>query len=132
MLEFVVLGTPMSAQASTGAKSLWKERVRAAAQDAAAAIRWTPLDAAVLRVAYFYVNDAPAADLDNIVKPIQDSLKSIAYGDDIQVIDLVASMRPKLGADRIRMSPVLAIGFAGNSDFVYVTVQAPSIIEALR
>ena len=121
----------MSAQASTEAKRFWRERLRAEATTAAAAGNWSPLDAVVLRVAYFYV-DAPAADLDNIVKPIQDALKGIAYDDDIQVIDLVASMRPKEGSDLIRMSAVLATGFAGNSDFVYITVQGSSAVEVLR
>lgn len=130
-LEFVVFGTPMAAQASTEAKRFWRERVRAEARVATAAACWLPLDAVVLRVAYFYV-DAPAADLDNIVKPIQDALKGIAYDDDIQVIDLVASMRPKDGSDLIQMSAVLAAGFAGNSDFVYITVKGSSVIEVLK
>ena len=89
------------------------------------------VDAVVLRIAYFYVY-APAADLDNIVKPIQDALKGIAYDDDIQVSDLIASMRPKAGTDLIRMSVALARGFAGSSDFVYVAVHHPSGVEVLR
>lgn len=84
-----------------------------------------------MRVAYFYV-DAPAADLDNIVKPIQDAMKGIAYDDDIQVIDLIASMRPKDGSVLIPMSAVLAAGFAANSDFVYVNVQRSSHVEAFK
>jgi crossover junction endodeoxyribonuclease RusA len=130
-LEFVVQGTPMSAQASSDAKRFWQERVRRNANAAAAALQWSPVDGAVLRVAYFYI-DAPAADLDNIVKPIQDALKGIAYEDDIQVIDLIASMRSKDGSGVIPMSAVLARGFGGNSDFVYVTVQGSSAIEVLR
>jgi len=130
-LEFVVFGTPMSSQASSDAKRFWRERVSGEASVAAAAIQWAPLDVVALRVAYFYV-DAPAADLDNIVKPIQDALKGIAYDDDIQVIDLIASMRPKIGTDLIRMSAVLAAGFAGNSDFVYITVHRSSVVEVLR
>jgi crossover junction endodeoxyribonuclease RusA len=129
-LEFVVMGTPMSAQASSEARRLWRERVR---ERAAAVAGDEPplLDAVVLRVAYFYVG-APAADLDNIVKPIQDALQGIAYDDDIAVIDLIASMRPKDGSDLIPMSPVLATGFAGNSDFVYIAVQRSSVVEVLR
>jgi crossover junction endodeoxyribonuclease RusA len=130
-LEFVVLGTPISAQASPDAKRLWRERVRGEATAAAATVPWLPLEEVVLRVAYFYV-DAPAADLDNILKLIQDSLKGIAYDDDIQVVDLIASMRPKSGSDLISMSAVLSKGFAGNSDFVYISVQSSSVVEVLR
>lgn len=131
-LEFVVFGTPVSAQSDSDAKRLLKERVRSSA-DAVV----TPgassslLDSVVLKVAYFYVY-APAADLDNIVEVIQDALKGIAYDDDIQVVDLVLSMRPKAGTDRIRMSAVLARGFAGNSDFVHIVVDHSSTIEALK
>ena len=84
-----------------------------------------------LRVAYFWI-DAPSADLDNIVKPIQDALKDIAYDDDIQVVDLVASMRRKGGSADVVMTPALSDGFAGNSDFVYVRVELASDMQALK
>jgi hypothetical protein len=89
------------------------------------------LDDLVLRVAYFYVY-APAADLDNIVKPLQDALKGVAFEDDIQVVDLVASMRRKGVSDRIPMTAMLATAFGGGSDFVYVTVDRASAIEVFR
>ena len=89
------------------------------------------IDPATLRIAYFYVG-APAADLDNIVKPIQDALVGVTFGDDIQVVDLIASMRLKTGNDRIPMSPRMANAFRGNSDFVHVVVDYSSSIEVLR
>jgi len=89
------------------------------------------VDSVVLRVAYFYVY-APAADLDNIVKPIQDALRGIAYVDDVQVIDLVASMRRKSNGERIVVTTILASGFAGGSDFVHVAVDHSSAIEVFR
>lgn len=121
----------MSGQASANARRFWRGRIRAEAERAAVATQWFPADLVVLRIAYFYV-DAPAADLDNIVKPIQDALKGIAYDDDIQVIDLVASMRPKIASDVIRMSAALAAGFAGNSDFIYVRVEQSTVVEVLK
>lgn len=130
-LEFVVFGTPISHQASSDAKRLWRERVRAAAESRLNAAPSPASGPVLLRVAYFYVY-APAADMDNIVKPIQDALKGIAYADDIQVVDILASMRPKSGADRLRMSVTLATGFAGGSDFVHVVVDHSTEIEALR
>src|SRR5205807_611858 len=113
-LEFVVFGTPVSGQGTSDAKRLWKELVRSAAETAADGKSHSLLESVVLRVAYFYVY-APAADLDNIVKPIQDALTGLAYANDVQVVDLVASMRPKAGTDLIRMSASLAKGFAGHS-----------------
>jgi len=130
-MEFVVFGTPVSDQGKSDAKRLWRERVRSEATAAAGTLTESLLDFVVLRIAYFYVY-APAADLDNIVKPIQDALKGVAYDDDIQVVDIVASMRPKTGSDLIKMSAVLANGFAGHSDFVYIVVDRSSVIEVLR
>lgn len=131
-LEFVVFGTPIASQGSSDAKRFWKQRVSEAARATIPGGSPQPsFDSVVVRVAYFYVN-APAADLDNIVKPIQDALKGIGYFDDDQVIDLVASMRSKNGNDRISMSAVLAGGFRGNSDFVYVKVERSSTIEVFR
>lgn len=89
------------------------------------------LDSLVLRIAYFYVY-APAGDLDNIVKPIQDALKGVAFVDDIQVVDLIASMRRKDVNDRISMTSALAAAFDGGSDFVYVAIESASRIEVFR
>jgi hypothetical protein len=130
-LEFVVVGTPVSLQGASDAKRLWQQRVAAAA--AAARGSWSPsaVDDLVLRVAYFYVY-APAADLDNIVKPLQDALKGVAFEDDIQVVDLIASMRRKGVSDRVPMTAVLATAFGGASDFVYVAVDRSEAIEVFR
>jgi crossover junction endodeoxyribonuclease RusA len=74
----------------------------------------------------------PIADLDNIVKPVQDALKGIAYADDNQVIDLVASMRRKVFDEDIPMTAALARGFGGESDFIHVVVDESSRIEAFQ
>jgi hypothetical protein len=87
----------------------------------------------VLRVAYFYVN-TPAGDLDNMVKPIQDALKGIAYADDNQVVDLVASMRRKGSTDEqlLTLTPTLVSGFSGHSDFVHIVVDRSTRLEVFR
>lgn len=126
-----MFGTPVSDQGKSDAKRFWRERVRTAATAAAGVIPATLPDLVALRIAYFYVY-APAADLDNIVKPIQDALKTVAYDDDIQVVDIVASMRRKAGMNVVNMSPVLSTGFDGNSDFIYVIVGPSSAVEVLR
>src|SRR5688572_19407725 len=101
------MGTPVSAQGSSDAKRLWQQRVTRAANEARP--EWSPPPFAdlVLRVAYFYVY-APAADLDNVVKPLQDALKGVAFEDDVQVVDLIASMRRKGVSDRVPMTAMLA------------------------
>lgn len=130
-LEFVVLGTPVSVQGSADARRMWQQRVTRAARDAQGNGLPSTFDDMVLRVAYFYVY-APAADLDNIVKPLQDALKGVAFEDDIQVIDLVASMRRKGVTDRVPMTASLAAAFGTGSDFVHVTVDRSGAIEVFR
>jgi hypothetical protein len=130
-LEFVVVGTPVSLQGASDAKRLWQQRVASAAEEARGDWSPSPVDELVLRVAYFYVY-APAADLDNIVKPLQDALKGVAFEDDVQVVDLIASMRRKGVSDRVPMTAVLAAAFGGGSDFVYVSVDRSEAIEVFR
>lgn len=125
------MGTPVSVQGSSDAKRFWQQRVARAAQEARRDWSPSPFDELVLRVAYFYVY-APAADLDNVVKPLQDALKGVAFEDDIQVVDLIASMRRKGVSDRVPMTAMLATAFGGGSDFIYVTVDRASAIEVFR
>lgn len=124
-----MFGTPVTSQGA--AKRFWQERVRQAGEEAAHGLPPSALDTFVLRVAYFFV-DAPAGDLDNIVKPIQDALKGIAYADDKQVVDLVASMRRKGFSEDVPTTAVLSAGFGGGSDFIYVVVEQSSGIEVFR
>ena len=131
VLEFVVIGTPVSVQASSAARRFWQQRVATAARQAAG--EWVASRAAsvVLSVAYFYAYQ-PVADLDNIVKPLQDALKTIAYEDDIQVVDLIASMRPKAESIDLAMTAMLSPAVRVGSDFVYVRVGHASRIEVFR
>ena len=47
--------------------------------------------------------------MDNIVKPILDSLKGLVYQDDSQITDLISRRRPLAGLFRIEViSPILA------------------------
>jgi crossover junction endodeoxyribonuclease RusA len=132
LLEFIVHGTPISSQGASGAKRLWQKLVREAAMGASAKEFQSSTDEMTLRVAYFYVNEA-AADLDNIVKPIQDALQGLVYDDDEQVVDLIASMRRKEVDDSLLLTPTLARGFQGGSDFIYVSVdRSTATIEVFR
>jgi hypothetical protein len=132
LLEFIVLGTPISSQGASGARRLWQRLVREAAMEASANESQSSADEMTLRVAYFYVNEA-AADLDNIVKPIQDALQGLVYDDDEQIVDLVASMRRKEVDDSLLLTPTLARVFLGGSYFIYVSVdRSTTTIEVFR
>jgi crossover junction endodeoxyribonuclease RusA len=130
LLEFVVIGTPVSSQGSSDNRRFWQQLVQQEGRKAAT-VQLPVWTAVVLRLAYFHVDD-PIADLDNIVKPVQDALKGIAYADDNQVIDLIASMRRKVFDTNIPMTAALARGFDGESDFIHVVVDQSSRIEAFQ
>ena len=129
LFDFVVVGTPVSASGSGDAKRFWQKRVADAAKEAVREWRPSRVEEIVLRIAYFYVND-PAADLDNIIKPLQDALKNIEFVDDIQVIDLVASMRPTSIGESLPRA--VRDRFTAESDFVYVAVDRTSLMEVFR
>jgi crossover junction endodeoxyribonuclease RusA len=129
LLEFIVFGTPITSKGE--GRKRWQQRVRQAGEAAASGVSPSAVDAFVLRIGYFHV-DVAAADLDNIVKPIQDALQGIAYADDRQVVDLVASMRRKGSPGPLPLTPVLADGFNGGSDFVHIVVDHSSRTEVFQ
>jgi len=75
-------------------------------------------------IAYFY--EGAPADVDNIVKPILDSLKKLVYRDDSQITDLVSRRRPLSGPFSIEViSPVLAEALNRGREFLYVRIAEP-------
>ncbi|RCJ40045.1 holliday junction resolvase [Nostoc punctiforme NIES-2108] len=75
----------------------------------------------MLQITYFY--DSDQIDVDNIVKPIQDAIKGLAYVDDNQVSDLLVRKRNLSGNFRIEnMTSTLAEGFARGNEFLHIVV----------
>ena len=81
MTEFVVVGTPLSQQASSWRRAIWKAQV--AAEASATANFWVHR-LVEGHVAYFC--PVLGVDIDNIVKPILDAMKGILYEDDRQIV----------------------------------------------
>lgn len=83
-LEVVIQGVPLSLQASAQSRERWQERVRAATRPELPEPHFATQDP--IKVTIYYFPDAPMnGDLDNIVKPILDSLGRFVYVDDVQV-----------------------------------------------
>ena len=120
--EFIVEGPPVSQQTRRRERyHEWKRDVRAAAERF-----WTvgapPLTGS-LAVTVFYFFEGAAGDIDNIVKPIQDAIGGLVYGDDAQVSDLVARRRDLFGEFTVvNLTPVLAEGLQRGREFLYVFV----------
>jgi crossover junction endodeoxyribonuclease RusA len=132
--EFIVIGLPTSHQAANRARlRAWQATVRAAAL-----LHWPvqqpPLTSRLrITVVYFHEGAETALDNDNLLKPIQDALNGLVYGDDRQITDTVVRKTGLDGRFNNRgLSLVLARGFNQNSPFVYIRVdEAPDHGELL-
>ncbi len=123
--EFIVNGRPVSQQARNRGKGNrlqdWKKTVRQEAEKYWSSEHKTATGLVMLQITYFY--DSVQIDIDNIVKPIQDAIKGLAYVDDNQVSDLVVRKRNLSGNFRIeKMTPTLAEGFARGNEFLHIVV----------
>lgn len=123
--EFIVDGPLVSQQARKRGKGNrledWKKTVRQEAEKYWSLEQKTATELVMLQITYFY--DSEKIDVDNIVKPIQDAIKGLAYVDDNQVSDLLVRKRNLSSNFRIEnMTSTLAEGFARGNEFLYIVV----------
>ena len=127
-LEFFLIGSPRSQQASRIGLRAWRRRVREEAER-----HWenggAPFDGNV-KIAIIYFYDDAQMDVDNIPKPILDALKGLVYNDDIQITDLVCRKRA-VGTryDAETESPVLDTAINLRQQLVYILVEESEILE---
>lgn len=96
--------------------------------------RWgigTPFSGEVLvSITYFYVDSPP--DVDNIPKPILDTLKGLTYDDDRQVSDLVCRKRDLNSNLQIQNpSALLSTRLRDSGQFLYINIRDASSQEVL-
>jgi hypothetical protein len=121
-VEVMVWGVPPSLGASTARKEAWKERIRSAARGELPEGHFASQEA--MKVTIYYFTEGPAeADIDNIVKPIFDSLSRLIYIDDRQVERLVVQ-KFELGRDFEFREPsaTLKTAIHGSGSRVYLQV----------
>ncbi|OYD91224.1 hypothetical protein CDG76_28695 [Nostoc sp. 'Peltigera membranacea cyanobiont' 210A] len=123
--EFIVDGPPVSQQTRKRGKGNrledWKKTVLQEAKKYWSSQQKTATGLVMLQITYFY--DSDKMDVDNIVKPIQDAIKGLAYVDDNQVSDLLVRKRNLSSNFRIEnMTSTLAEGFARGNEFLYIVV----------
>lgn len=89
--EFLIPKRPLSHQAKDSAhKQDWKKFVHARAfRD------WTgiPINNIALKFTLVYLCEQDPADINNIIKPVQDALIGLVYNDDALIIDVQAHLR---------------------------------------
>jgi hypothetical protein len=123
-MEFIVAGAPRSANAKSGSRRRWRERVsRAARERLEQEGEPTDQDVAIL-IIYFYQGET-TLDIDNIAKSLLDGLKGVLFRDDQQVSELVirksrfSAGLSLTGASLYLLDAIERMSQAG-SDFVYV------------
>lgn len=124
--EITVAGPPISSQArNRPLLAEWKQRVRKAARRSWG--RRRPLRQQ-LQIVCVYYHDRPSItlDTDNLIKPIQDVLKTLVYHDDVQIVDAVLRKTQLDTPLRVRgISAILAQAFTEGKEFVYIKVEDP-------
>ena len=128
LFEILIPKRPVSHQAKNRNLQKWKDFVYGRARQ-----EWkggTPLQTVGLRFTLVYIcNDYPA-DVDNIIKPIQDALIGVVFADDSQVSDVDSHRR--FLSDRIditNLPPLLIENIVNGAECVYVRVSLAESLE---
>lgn len=127
-LEFVVQGPPVSNQQRNHQGKLnlltWRAAVTG---EAGKTWRKDPLKGPVKAVMInFHQGDQPSVDLDNMSKPILDSLEDVAYEDDRQVRQAVSAHLNLRDSFALSEASILIVNAIKAGDqFVYVRIEDP-------
>ncbi len=122
-IEFIFNGPPLSLQSKNKAKKRNYKTMIASEALSVLPPGFTPTtDEVEIIITYYYENQS--GDVDNIIKPIQDSLNGIIYVDDEQVVDSRSRRKDINGSYKIRsVSAKILQGFSSGTDFIHVKVQ---------
>jgi crossover junction endodeoxyribonuclease RusA len=122
-IQFIVQGTAVSSQAK-GRRSIepWKERIRTASSEKLPEGHFAAEQPISVTI-YCFPNGTMEGDIDNIIKPILDAMKSQVYIDDKQVERVVAQ---KFDEGRLfrfdNPSSELNAAITGQKPLIYVKV----------
>jgi crossover junction endodeoxyribonuclease RusA len=122
LFEMLIPKRPVSHQAKSRENlQAWKDYIYGRARN-----EWsggTPYKNLNLRLTLVYLCDDSPADIDNIIKPIQDALVGIVYADDAIISD-VDSHRRYLseGIDITNLPPFLVKGAVLGEECVYIRI----------
>ena len=89
----------------------------------------SPLAETQVRLTLVYLCDDYPADIDNIIKPIQDALVGVILADDFQVTDVDSHRRFLEELDITKFPSLLLEGVSSNQECVYVRITASGPLE---
>lgn len=89
-----------------------------------------PYQASGIRLTLVYLCDDSPADIDNIIKPIQDALVGVVFADDALISDVDSHRRfISEGIDLTNLPPLLIEGAVYGEECVYVRVSLSENLE---
>ncbi|MFN9240903.1 MAG: RusA family crossover junction endodeoxyribonuclease [Pseudanabaena sp.] len=128
LFEMLIPKRPLSLQAKNHNLQAWKDYVYGRARN-----DWksgTPYEKSGLRQTLVYLCDDSPADIDNIVKPIQDALVGVVYADDSLITDVDSHRRFITdGIDLTNLPRLLIRGAESGEECVYVSVSLSENLE---
>lgn len=122
LFEILIPRRPVSHQAKNRENlQAWKDYIYGRARN-----EWiggTPYVKIGLRLTLVYLCDDSPADIDNIIKPIQDALVGIVYADDALISDVDSHRRFLSDAiDITNLPPLLIQGVTLGEECIYIRV----------
>jgi len=124
-LEFVVLGVPVSNQpANKGNLAAWRATVRSEAQKV-----W--VNAPMLKelkavIIHFFDTPKPSVDLDNMTKPILDTMQGLVYENDRQIRQAeITHVRINAAFPFVGASKIIVTSVQAGNPFLYVRIEDP-------
>ncbi len=128
LFEMLIPKRPLSLQAKAQNLQAWKDYVYGRARE-----EWkhgTPYSKLGIRLTLVYLCGDSPADIDNIVKPIQDALVGVVYADDLLIADVDSHRRFITdGIDLINLPRLLIQGAESGEECVYVSVSLSENLE---
>lgn len=125
--EFLIPRRPLSVQAKNKNREKWKQFVY---NEAAKAWKGDDPTTGDLHLTLVYLFDTDPADVDNIIKPIQDALIGLVYSDDSSITDVEAHRRSLIGTfDVTRCPDELLRGITLRKECVYVRISDAKPLE---
>jgi len=120
IFEVLLPRRPISHQGKSRSREEWKEFIYGRAFKA-----WnqTPISGGRLKFTVVYLCESDPADINNIIKPIQDAMNSLVYADDSLVHDVTGHMRLLSDPiDIVGLPQLLADAVISGAECVYVQI----------
>jgi Holliday junction resolvase RusA-like endonuclease len=128
LFEMLIPRRPVSHQTKNRENlQAWKDFVYGRARQ-----QWRGMPCTIdgIRLTLVYLCGESPADIDNVIKPIQDALNGVIFADDFQITDIDSHRRfLSEGINIVKLPPVLIAGVVSGEECVYVHISISKDLE---